>query len=356
MSRIAVHALPPAAGGPNMKRIDLANYAAAVTAARQPYQAKYFAMYSSLLDGVTTDPALMQLPIDDHLVHRGDGVFETCKCVTGAVYNFGAHVARLEHSAEAIGISWPAGTAAVGSLALETTRASSQRDCSIRIILSRGPGSFGVSPYESPVPALYIVIYALGAPFMSKHPEGATVRRSAIPPKPAGLAVIKNCNYLPNVLMKKESVDWGVDFVVGYDADGHLTEGPTENAGIVTAAGEIVFPRLENILAGTTMLRLVDLVQKMPFPDGGKHPVIFRDITEGEVRQAREMLIVGTTLNVVAVRAYEGESIGDGRPGPVARQLNAWLEQDILSCAAMRTTVFDAETPAAGAPAKRRRT
>jgi len=270
------------------------------------------------------------------------------------VYNCDAHLARLEHSAATIGIRWAAGMEPVRNLALETARIGGQRDCSIRIILSRGPGSYGVSPYESPSPALYIVIYALGTPFMEKHPEGATVRRSTISPKPAGLAAIKNCNYLPNVLMKKESQDWGVDYVVGYDADGHLTEGPTENAGIVTPAGELVFPRLENILAGTTMLRLVDLVKSTPFPDGTHCPVAFRDITEDEVRQAREMLIVGTTINVVAVRAYAGQPIGDGRPGPVARLLNAWLEQDIHGCAAMRTAVFPANAPA-GASAKRRR-
>lgn len=311
-----------------MKRIDLSNYAETLAGSRQPYQAKYFAMYSSLLDGLVTDPVLMQLPVDDHLVHRGDGVFETCKCVAGAIYLFDAHLARLEHSAAAIGIHCPAGMEAVRRLTLETLSAAAQRDCSIRIILSRGPGSFGVSPYDSPTPALYIVIYALGRPFMELHPAGATVRRSTIPVKPAEMAAIKNCNYLPNVLMKREALDWGVDFVVGYDAKGFLTEGPTENAGLVTRAGELVFPRLENILAGTTMLRLVELARPM-LDAGVLRAIQFRDITEQEVRTAAEVLIVGTTLNVVAVRSYEGQTIGDGRPGPIWRQLQTLLENDI---------------------------
>lgn len=37
----------------------------------------YRAMYSSILGGITTDAALMLLPIDDHMVHRGHGVFDT---------------------------------------------------------------------------------------------------------------------------------------------------------------------------------------------------------------------------------------------------------------------------------------
>ena len=321
-----------------MKRIDLSNYTAALARSRQPYQAKYFAMYSSLLDGLVTDPVLMQLPVDDHLVHRGDGVFETCKCVAGGIYLLDAHLVRLERSAAAIGIRWPAGMAAVRSLTIDTARAAGRTDCSIRIILARGPGSFGVSPYESPAPALYIVVYGLGTPFMDVHPAGASVRRSAIPAKPAAMAEIKNCNYLPNVLMKREAVDWGVDFVVGYDAQGHLTEGPTENAGIVTRNGELAFPRLENILAGTTMLRLVELAKVLQVA-GELQAIQLRDITEDEIRVAAEMLVVGTTLNVVAVRTYEGHPVGDGRPGPVWRRLQTLLEADVLQNAELRTVV-----------------
>ena len=40
-------------------------------------QPGYLAMFSSWLGGVVTDPALMQIPLDDHLVHRGHGVFDT---------------------------------------------------------------------------------------------------------------------------------------------------------------------------------------------------------------------------------------------------------------------------------------
>lgn len=325
-------------GAFRMKRIDLTNYVATLTGLRKPYQANYFAMYSSVLDGVVTDPVLMQLPMDDHLVHRGDGVFDTCKCVAGAIYNLDAHLVRLECSAAAIGIRWPGGLSEIRARTLETVCVAARPDCSVRVILARGPGGFGVSPYEPPRPALYIVVYGLGEAFMRLHPEGATVRRSAIPAKPSEFAGIKNCNYLPNVLMKRESVDWGVDFVLGYDAEGHLTEGPTENAGIVTRAGELAFPRLENILAGTTMLRMVELArQRLPFL--GLHAITFRDITEEELLAASEVLIVGTTLNVVAVRSYEGRAIGDGRPGPVWRELNRMVEADILENEAMRTPV-----------------
>ena len=43
-----------------------------------------------------TDPRLMTIPLDDHLVHRGDGVFEALAIVGGKVYQLDAHLARLK--------------------------------------------------------------------------------------------------------------------------------------------------------------------------------------------------------------------------------------------------------------------
>ena len=43
-----------------------------------PEKSKQFrAMYSSVIGAITTDPAAMVIPLDDHMVHRGHGVFDT---------------------------------------------------------------------------------------------------------------------------------------------------------------------------------------------------------------------------------------------------------------------------------------
>jgi branched-subunit amino acid aminotransferase/4-amino-4-deoxychorismate lyase len=320
-----------------MRIIGFDNYLAVLDGARQPWHGKYYAFYSSLLGGVTFDPVLMQVPIDDHLVHRGDGVFDTFKCVGRAAYNLDAHLRRLVKSAAAIGLAWPEGLDDIRRLTLETLDEAGQERCTGRVMLARGPGSFGVSPYESPAPALYIVVYAAGTPFMEKHPAGARVRRSLIPAKPARFATVKNCNYLPNVMMKREAVDWGVDFVVGFDDNGVMTEGATENFGIVTSDGELLFPRMDAVLEGTTMMRVVQLARRL-FESGELSAIGFRDITENEVRAAKEMLVVGTTINVASVCEFEGAPVGDGEPGVVGKTLDGLLMADIASNRELRTT------------------
>ncbi len=319
-----------------MTIIDFSNYSDVLSGIRKPWHENYYAMYSSVLGGATLEPVLMQVPIDDHLVHRGDGVFDTFECVGRAAYNLDAHLRRLMRSAAAIGLSWPAGVDDVRKLTIETLALAGREVCCGRAMLARGPGSFGVSPYESPEPALYIVVYAAGVPFMVRHPEGASVRRSQVPVKPARFATVKNCNYLSNVMMKRESVDWGVDFVVGFDSDGFMAEGATESFGIVSRAGELLFPRMGTVLDGTTMARVMQLAETL-VESGALSKAALRDITEADVRDASEMLIVGTTINVVSVRSFEGVPLGRGTPGPAGCALNALLVRDIGTNEALRT-------------------
>ena len=69
-----------------------------VLRSRQPVN--YFAFYSSQLGGIVTDPALMVLPFDDHMVHRGHGIFDTAAIANGKIYDLDAHLDRFLLSAE----------------------------------------------------------------------------------------------------------------------------------------------------------------------------------------------------------------------------------------------------------------
>lgn len=319
-----------------MKQIDSSQYLDILAATRQSWQDRYYAMYSSILDGVVVDPLLMQVPVDDHLVHRGDGVFDTFKCVRRGAYNLDPHLKRLVRSAGEIGLVWPGGVEDIRWKVLQTLAIANKDDCSCRVILARGPGGLGVSPYESPHPSLYIVVYMAGTPFMQAHPEGARVKKSRVPVKSGNFATYKHCNYLPNVLMKREAVDAGVDFVVSYDVNGFLAEGATENVGVVTVERELLFPKLDYVLDGTTMLRVIALAEAL-VKDGTLLRVSYENITEAMVCSAAELLIIGTTLNVASACAYEGLSVGVECPGPVGKRLDRMLADDIVENEDMRT-------------------
>lgn len=310
-----------------MKRITRDNYLETLpeeTAGNK----KYFAFYSSLWNGITTDPALMTVPVDDHVVHRGDGVFDSAICVKGKVFNFDAHLRRLFGCAEAIGLALPWSKERIREISEAVIEAGGHPDCSLRIIASRGPGSMGAAPGESVTPALYVMAYGHGAAFMELHPEGGVLVKSAIPAKSPQFATVKSCNYLQNALMKEELAVKNADFITSFDISGHLAEGPTENIGIVTRDGILAFPKPDNILAGTTMLRCIEFGKTL-VERGLLNGVERRDISESDVFDAAEVLVVGTTIFVVSIREYEGRTIGNGRPGPVAAALGEMLKAEM---------------------------
>src|SRR4029450_3892006 len=60
----------------------------------------YYAFYSSQLVGIVPDTALMVIPFDDHMVHRGHGIFDTAGLIDGRIYDLEAHLDRFLMSAE----------------------------------------------------------------------------------------------------------------------------------------------------------------------------------------------------------------------------------------------------------------
>src|SRR5713226_6758924 len=90
-----------------------------------PRSANFYAMYSSVLGGIVTDPALMVLPLDDHMVHRGHSVFDTAILADGMLYELDQHLERFLRSAEMARISLPFPPAQLRQIIIDTAAASS---------------------------------------------------------------------------------------------------------------------------------------------------------------------------------------------------------------------------------------
>jgi len=305
---------------------------------RKPYQRNYRAMYSTWYGGIITDPALMMVPVDDHMVHRGDGVFEAFKCVGWKVYALHRHLDRMEYSAKMAFQTMPFSRPRLVEAILATIKAANLPDCLIRMFLSRGPGGFSASPYECPESQLYIVVTTLQLPPREKYEHGVSLRSSLIPLKKDYFANIKSCNYLPNVLMRKEAEDAGVDYTVSIDEQGFLAEGPTENIGIITRSREFLVPRFDRILRGTTVTRAMELAESL-LDSGELVRMGEADLTPEDAYNAAEMMMFGTSFDVLPVVNYDGYRIGGGQVGCFAGKLRQLLQEDVRTCQQMTTPV-----------------
>jgi 4-amino-4-deoxychorismate lyase len=289
----------------------------------------YYAMFSSLLGGIVTDPELMLIPIDDHMVHRGDGVFEAIKCTHNRIYALDEHLERLEKSAEQISLKLPFSRAEIKKLCCDTTRIGlnyARTDSAmLRLFVSRGPGSFTPNPYESLGSQLYLVITPWKAVAEEKYQSGVKTITSKLEVKSSMYAQIKSCNYLPNVLLKKESVDKAVDYAIGIDEAGRVAEGPTENFAIVSQSGVLLAPSFERTLKGITLRRVFEFCPLVSELQGYR----IEKLSLEDVMLAKEAFMVGTTLDVLPVTSIDGTPVNtSGEVGPIAKKLRELFLKD----------------------------
>lgn len=292
------------------------------------WQEAYLAMYSSQWNGFVTDPGLMLIPIDDHLVHRGDGVFDVMRCVNGKIYQMEAHLQRLERSAKAISLELPPGYNRIKEIIKTLVLKGKEKDCLVRIVLSRGPGGFSTNPFECPASQMYINVIRHHSLSHRDYQEGVDVITSRIPIKKSFFATIKSCNYLPNVLMKMEAINAGYQYAISLDDDGFLAEGSTESLGVFSGDGILKFPGFENTLAGITLNRIFQLagaLVKEKFIKG----VQFAKIAPEEAYSSSEIMLLGTSINLLPVISFDDNRIGNGSPGPVYSRLSSLLWEDM---------------------------
>jgi 4-amino-4-deoxychorismate lyase len=295
---------------------------------RQPVN--YYAFYSSQLDGIVTDPALMVIPFDDHMVHRGHGIFDTAGLIDGKIYDLEAHLDRFLMSAERSKLRISPSRAEMRDIIVKTAAASGKRNGSIRYWLSSGPGSLELTPAAGSEPGFFVMIFA-GLVYPDRWAtQGARVMTTTYPIKAPIYAITKATNYLPNVLMQMEAKEAGFDTGVFIDADEHVGEGSNMNVAFVTNDAVLVHPTFDHILAGCTSLRMLDLAKQLR-DRGLLKGIEVRDVSVPEARAAREMLLMGSSVKVVSIVQWDDQVIGDGKPGPVGKALFQLLEDDMRS-------------------------
>ncbi len=317
----------------------------ALSAHASPARREYLAMYSTWLGGIVTDPGLMFVPIDDHIVHRGDGVFEAIKCIDGKIYLLQPHLERLVRSAQAIELPLPYSIETIREICTLTlacaidqvhSRPESGQNSGqnsglnfmLRLYVSRGPGGFTANPYESIGAQLYLVITSYKPLPEAKYKAGVRVGLSRIGVKEGQFAQIKSCNYLPNVLMKKEAVDRQLDFTVSVDDAGFLAESSTENFAMISKSRELLLPSFDRTLRGITAVRVMELAREL-VSRGEIKSIGHANIRPADVASASEVMMIGTTLDVLPVVEFDGRLIGDGHPGINALNLLKMLRNDI---------------------------
>ncbi len=198
------------------------------------------------------DPGAPVLAADDEGFTRGRAAFETMRVYDGRPFRLRQHLARLEASAERIGLDRPDAeeVARLAALALERAELS---DAVLRLYWTPGSpgGEHRAIALVSTIPEWIEAARERGQRLISL----AQQRRSASWLLPA----TKSTSYAVSMAAEAEAKKRGVDDAVFVDTDGIVLEGPVTN--IWWREGDsLVTPSLEvGILAGETRAALLEL-------------------------------------------------------------------------------------------------
>ena len=195
-----------------------------------------------------------------------------------------------------------------------------------------------MNPKECDQSHLYVIVTAQDVASPSHHLHGLKVITTGIPARKEGVARLKCCNYMPNALMEREAHQAGVDSAVALDENGFLAEGSNKNVAIVTHPGEFKTPPFRYALQGVTVQRVMQLGERL-VDEGLLSGVGQAEISRTEAYGAAEMMFLGTTLKALPIVEFDGNPIGGGKPGPIARRLREELEQDMRENESLLTPI-----------------
>jgi len=288
---------------------------------------EFFAFFSSYVGAITTDPCAMQIPMDDHMVHRGHGVFDTATLKNGRLYRLDEHLGRLMRSAQLAQLTNVPTLEYMKKAIIATAKAAQNPDASVRFWLSAGPGNYLLSPKGCEETCFYVVLFDAHAFHDDSEKHGVDERTIRdIPMKPKLLAEMKSNNYMLNVLLHMTAMERGGMYGIHIKNDDYLAESCIGNVALVIG-NDLITPPFEEILRGLTMCRVLELME-----EHGKKidiTVVQRPVHVDELFKASEIFITSGDFHITPVRSLDEKKIGSGSPGRVYEFVKLMLEDEV---------------------------
>ena len=283
------------------------------------------------LDGEVMDASAARIPVTDHGLLYGDGVFEGIRIYAGGFFRLERHLARLEVGLKVLALEPVGGIAALREVLMTTARAYGEREAYVRLVVTRGEGALGVDPTTCGAPRVFCLIDRVTIYPAEKLREGITLATSSWR-RPASDVLdprVKSLNYLNNALSKLEARRAGADEALLLNAAGAVAEASVANVFVVEEAGLSTPLGSDGALEGITRATVLELAEDLGLA------ATARTLGRFDLLAASEVFLCGTGAGLVPVRALDGRIIGSGSPGPVYARI----------CAAFRAALPERVVP-----------
>jgi len=260
--------------------------------------------------------------VEDRGFQFADGVYEVCEVRSGCLVDEEPHMARLGRSLAELAILPPMSMAALAHVMRETVRRNRVRDGLLYLQVTRGAGP---RDFAYPPPEVERTVVCIARPRALESLEAQATQGIAVKSLPDirwRRSDIKTVMLLPACLAKEAARKEGAQEAWFIDSDGFVTEGASSNAWIVVDGGTVITRQIApDILAGVTRATLIEGLTRQGIS------LMERPFRISEAQSAREAFITSATNTVMPVVRIDGVAIGDGKPGPITRQLRSKFHQ-----------------------------
>jgi len=266
-----------------------------------------------------------RVSIFDRAFLMADGVYEVTSVLGGKLIDFEGHLKRLERSLNELDMQKPAGFDDLLEIHRELVRVNEIGDGLVYLQVTRG--SDGDRDFVFPDPettAPTLVLFTQSKPGLANSPQAEKgLKIISIEDVRWGRRDIKTVQLLypsmGKMMAKKAGCDdaWMIE-------DGHVTEGTSNNAYIVRGNRIITRELSNDILHGITRAAVLRFARE------AQMEVEERPFTIEEAKDADEAFVTSASAFVMPVVEIDGESLGDGTPGKVAKRLREiYLEESL---------------------------
>lgn len=249
----------------------------------------------------------------------GDGAYEVIPVYSRRAFRLDEHVARLANTLGAMRLPNPHAAEEWKALILELVARNPWDDQSVYLQVTRGADTKRNHAFPGPEvkPTVFLMSEPLVTPSAGQRASGiAAVSAADIRWLRCDL---KTVSMLANCLLRQHAIDQGCMETVLF-RDSFLTEGAASSIFVCKDGVLLVPPKSHLMLPGITY----DVVLELARSHGMKHAV--REVLEAEVRSADELWMTSSTKEVLAITTLDGRPVGDGKPGPMGRQMHAWYQ------------------------------
>jgi len=275
------------------------------------------------ISGKYYDKENAKVSVYDHGLLYGDGVFEGRRSYSGKVFRMEQHLDRLWDSAKAIWLTIPMTKQAMADAVNDTLKLNGITDGYIRLVVTRGAGSLGLDPTKTSDPQVIIITDHIQLYPKEMYENGlAIITASTIRNHSAALSPrIKSLNYLNNIMAKIEGLQAGCVEALMLNAKGEVAECTGDNIFLIKR-GKLLTPSNDaGILEGITREAVIEIAQKAGIE------VLQIPLTKHDVYIADEVFLTGSAAEIIPVIKVDSRIIGEGKPGPITKDLTNRFHQ-----------------------------